>query len=129
MDRRNYSRLKKNIPCSIYCADKGSAIDEINAKVIDMSEEGISFEIEYSEELGDTLYLGMPLRFQFVDDYIYIDGVHKVILQESLNIRNIKVGKRKIRIGGKIKKAGENWVKYITRQKVMNFVNNNFQIN
>lgn len=117
MDRRRDDRTTLNIDCNIYLKEVG----EIDCKVIDISEVGIAFEIEYNDRLYKKLNKGMKIKFLYLDEYLYANNEYFNIITSECILTRIAKKNNKMIVGCDLL-IDNNIKKYIAQRKVVNFI-------
>lgn len=118
MDRRRDDRVNVQQECTIYVDGR----DEIQCIVKDISEVGIAFEIDYDEQLYESIAEGMKISFTYLDKFRYLaDDKSYIITKQCEVARKTKTDKTMI-IGCNL--VTDAYLKeYITCRKVAAFVN------
>lgn len=117
-DRRLDDRVNlENLDCVLYV----TGFNEIAAKVKDISEVGIAFEIAYDEKIFQIMQNIKKLSFSFLDTYVFLDTEIEQILQGICEIARVVKKKDTIIVGCKLN-ADSELKHYITQKKVINFM-------
>lgn len=118
MDRRRDDRVRIRRECTIYLDGR----DEIQCIVRDISEVGIAFEIDYDEQLYESIVEGVKIAFTYLDKFRYLaDDKSYIITKECKVARKTKTDKTMI-IGCNLV-TDASLKEYITCRKVAAFVN------
>lgn len=114
-DRRNYSRLKVNIPISVFLTDG----TEVNGYINDISEKGINISLSK----GNTLFVIRErdnITLQFVDRLGYEIPDKNEVIVISAHVLRIDMDGNNVRLGCMVQDNA--YEQYVTRKKVDNFV-------
>lgn len=117
MDRRRDDRVCVERDCVIYI----QGFDEICCVVKDISEVGIAFEMEYDEQLYESIVKGMKVSFSYSDKFRYISEDRSYTIIGKCHVTRKAKNDKTMIVGCDL--VADNYInEYITCRKVAVFV-------
>lgn len=117
MDRRRDDRVCVQCDCTIYV----QGFDETCCIVKDISEVGIAFEMNYDEQLYESITKGMKISFSYLDTFCYIDEDRSYAIIGKCHVTRKTKNDKTMIVGCDL--VVDNYIrKYVTCRKVAVFI-------
>lgn len=114
-ERRFFARINCNVPCSVY----GSDIEEDAGAIQNISEEGMFIAFK-TPGIAEKMNINDRLTIQLLDRYSLFNRDNKVCLNVAVQV----VRKEVLGIGCMVIGQDENYIKYVSDKKIINYLEN-----
>ena len=116
-DRRKDDRVQIGKEGILYIQE----MDELLCIVKDISEVGIAFEVNYTDNLYNQLKEIKEIKFSYLDEFLFLGTPQSVIINAKCDVVRIVKKKETILIGCKMNSNNE-IRHYVTQKKVTEFM-------
>lgn len=117
-DLRRYDRVNVDLLCTFYALKRF----ELQSTIKNISEVGVLLEVDFNQDLLNSLAIGDIVEFQGMD---YLNGLTKherYIFQENARVKRIEPCGDKIKIACEVSGNDKMYKDYMSNLKVSSFI-------